>query len=225
MLHSIFDILQVLYIGCDHVEVSLKALTSHTYRRYVSTQRLTVNDILLREDMYYLLPRGQLDVILLGNKAVHILLFYKGVVLRYHNAAVTGVRLDVLAGNTNPHFVNIHISLIGSFIDSLGNRLGRLRDTSHNTMLYAYRLRLAEAQNLHLAIFASHTNKAGYFCGTDVEAYNNFICHSICYFCLFLFFRANNLVPELKADLRICVPSSPRHALLIECHKVGELAA
>ena len=62
-------------------------------------------------------------------------------------------------------------------------------------MLHTNRLRLAKAKNLHLAIFASHTNKAGYLCGANVEAYNNFICHSICYYLFISFLSCKQLDP------------------------------
>ena len=93
----------------------------------------------------------------------------------------------MLTCDADPHFVDVDISLVGCLINSLGDGVGCLRNTFHNTMLHTYRLRFAEAKDLDLSVFAPHTDEAGYLRSTDVEADNDFVCHNIyCY--LFIFF-------------------------------------
>ena len=61
------------------MEVGLEGLTHSTHRRNIARKGLTVDDVLLREDVDNLLAGLEHRVVLFRDKAVDILLFYQAV--------------------------------------------------------------------------------------------------------------------------------------------------
>ena len=154
----------------DDMEVCLKLASEHSLR--LAYSRLIVNDILLWDNVYYLLTRlhtqlehilTELFYLLFGNLHVRVITHQHTTVLQ---------TLDMMAGDTDVNSAYLHIRLFGSLVNSTTDSVDRLLYVKDHPTFHSRRFSLPITENGYLSVPNLLSYKTGNLRSTDIKSYN-----------------------------------------------------
>ena len=123
-------------VASNDMEVSHKALASHSDRADIIIQHIVVHDKALWKNMDDILTWIKQDVVLVVDEALHVLLFNETMFGRNHHRTFVRLALDVLSGYADIYLFHVVLRHLGSVGHCVTDRLGSATDIAHHSTFH-----------------------------------------------------------------------------------------